>query len=541
MKRFTLVSFLIGLCIIGSNAFAQTPNIMITEIMYNGPESGTDSLEFIELYNNDTLAVNLAGYYFMEGVNDTFPAITINPNSYLVVAVDSVKFANFFGVTAYEWTSGGLKNKGEKIILANVNGDTVDMVEYDDGGIWPNSPDGSGPSLTFCNYSLDNNNGANWSAATNFVDTNSVGDSIWANPGAGCGSIPPPSSDTIPPVANNAVAISATSINVYFNEPVDPSGEVVANYTGLGTISSAVRNTNGDMVTLTLSTALVDGAANTLTIANVKDTANNAMSSPQNLSIIYNGSKGNLILTEIMYNDPSSSDSLEYFEVYNNGNSTINLGGYIVTEGVDFIFPANTYLTNGAYLVVAKDSALVNSVFGISGTYQWTSGGLKNSGEDIEIQNSLGDTLVYVDYDDSSPWPVEADGDGYSLEFCDINGDNNDGSKWSAEALFRAIYLGDSIYGTPGAGCIMISIENSKSNEDIKMYPNPATDVLFFNNLSSDYDVTIYDIRGSLVKRVQINKSDNSISIESLKSGMYFVQFVNTKTAKSISKKLIVR
>src|SRR5690606_18090272 len=28
------------------------PAIVITEIMYNPPESGTDSLEFIELYNN---------------------------------------------------------------------------------------------------------------------------------------------------------------------------------------------------------------------------------------------------------------------------------------------------------------------------------------------------------------------------------------------------------------------------------------------------------------------------------------------------------
>jgi hypothetical protein len=73
------------------------------------------------------------------------------------------------------------------------------------------------------------------------------------------------------------------------------------------------------------------------------------------------------------------------------------------------------------------------------------------------------------------------------------------------------------------------------------MYPNPATDELFFNNLSSDYDVSIYDVKGRLVLHAQIDKSDNSISIESLKSGMYFVQFVNAKTAENISKKLIVR
>ena len=541
MKRFTFLSFLIALCMIGSQAFAQVPNLMITEIMYNGPEGGNDSTEFVEIYNNDTVAVNLAGYNFVQGFSYTFPSVIINANSYVVVAVDSVKFANFFGVTAYEWVSGGLSNGGEDIILVTANGDTVDVVDYDDGGLWPSAADGGGPSLTFCNYSLDNNNGANWSVATSFVGVNAAGDSIWANPGTGCGSIPPPSSDTIPPVANNAMANSATSVNVYFSEPVDATAELVANYTGLGTVSSAVRNTNGDMVTLTLATALVDGAPNTLTVANVNDTANNTMAAPQSFSIVYNGTTANLLLTEIMYNDPSLLDTLEYFEIYNNGNATVNLGGYIVTEGVDFIFPANTYLTVGSYIVVAKDSASVNSVFGITGTLQWTDGGLKNSGEDIEIQNSLGDTLIYVDYDDSSPWPVEADGDGYSLEFCDVNKDNNDGSNWTISGKLATVINGDSIYGTPGASCIMISVENSKSIENIKMYPNPATDVLFFSNQSLDYDVSIYDVTGSLVQRALINNSNNSISIKALKPGMYYVQMVNSKTFESISKKLIVR
>jgi len=543
MKRFTLLTAFVVLSMIGSSAFAQVADLIITEIMYNGPESGTDTTEFIEIYNNDSVAVNLQGYHFVQGFNYIFPTVTINPNSYIVVALDSVKFFNFFGVTAYQWTSGGLSNGGEVIILVNTNNDTIDIVDYDDSNPWPSVADGDGPSLTFCNISLDNNNGANWSVATSFVGTNAAGDSIWANPGTGCGATPPPSGDTIPPVANNAVANSATSINVYFSEPVGPSAEVVANYTGLGTVSTAVRSTNGDMVTLTIATALVDGAANTLTVANVKDTANNMMVAPQSFSIIFNGSTGNLFLTEIMYNDPSLADSLEYFEIYNAGNSTVNLGGYIVTEGVTYTFPANTYLAKGSYLVLAKDSALINSVFGITGTFQWTSGGLKNSGEDIEIQNSLGDTLIYVDYDDSSPWPVEADGDGYSLAFCDVNNDNNDGSNWSLTAKLNPIIVnGDSIYGTPGAACLTISIVDPKSNlNDVSMYPNPATDVLFFNNLSADFEVSIYDITGSLVKRASINGANSSINIESLKSGMYFVRFVDTKTSERISKKLIIR
>jgi len=43
------------------------PAIVITEIMYNPPESGTDSLEFIELMNNDTVTVNLLDFFFASG------------------------------------------------------------------------------------------------------------------------------------------------------------------------------------------------------------------------------------------------------------------------------------------------------------------------------------------------------------------------------------------------------------------------------------------------------------------------------------------
>ena len=61
-------------------------DLVITEIMYNPPESGTDSLEFIEIYNNGTDAVNMDGFTFVDGVEYTFPNIDILPDEYVLVS-----------------------------------------------------------------------------------------------------------------------------------------------------------------------------------------------------------------------------------------------------------------------------------------------------------------------------------------------------------------------------------------------------------------------------------------------------------------------
>jgi PKD repeat protein len=194
------------------------PQLIITEIMYNPPESGSDSLEFIEIFNNDDVAVDLTGYYFSEGVTFTFPSVTLNQGDYFLVAVDSVAFQNFFGMMAYEWASGGLSNSGERITLSNNYGMIVDSVYYLDVAPWPDSPDGDGPSLTFCDPGADNGLGENWSAAIELVGLNSEGDSVWANPGAGCSSWPVAEFS-----ADNTIVMSGGSVNFTDESTGDPT------------------------------------------------------------------------------------------------------------------------------------------------------------------------------------------------------------------------------------------------------------------------------------------------------------------------------
>jgi hypothetical protein len=165
---------------------AALPNVVITEIMYNPPESGTDSLEFIEIYNNDLISVNLLGWYFSLGVVYVFPDYTLAPGAYCITAVKSSAMFNTFGVNALQWTSGGLSNSGEAIELRNAGGEIIDNVTYDDVAPWPTSVAGYGPSLTLCDPSSDNSLAANWSASIEFAAINTAGTIIYATPGQGC-------------------------------------------------------------------------------------------------------------------------------------------------------------------------------------------------------------------------------------------------------------------------------------------------------------------------------------------------------------------
>ncbi|MFA5417854.1 MAG: lamin tail domain-containing protein, partial [Bacteroidales bacterium] len=168
------------------NEVTVVPEIVITEIMYNPPESGNDSLEFIELYNNGVDAVDLEGFYFSKGVDYTFPAMTLLPDSYQVIGINSAAMLSTFGVVAEQWTGGALSNSGEEIELSDSFGNIVDNVLFSDALPWDTLADGYGPSLTLCNPNTDNSVPENWTHSIHYVGVNASGDSIWATPGMGC-------------------------------------------------------------------------------------------------------------------------------------------------------------------------------------------------------------------------------------------------------------------------------------------------------------------------------------------------------------------
>jgi len=138
--------------IVGTPAAAG--HIVISEIMYN-PQGPDENLEFIEVLNiNQTLAIDLTGASFTDGILYDFPTgLVLPPLGRVVIAKDRNAFIATYGETGITLAPGAftsnLSNSGETLILTANDDSLIQSFNYrDDGGLgWPTSPDGFGSSL----------------------------------------------------------------------------------------------------------------------------------------------------------------------------------------------------------------------------------------------------------------------------------------------------------------------------------------------------------------------------------------------------------
>jgi hypothetical protein len=152
-----------------------------------------------------------------------------------------------------------------------------------------------------------------------------------------------------------------------------------------------------------------------------------------------------LVVSEIYYNPPGDNETTEYVGLMNVSNATLDLSSVSFTAGIDFTFPGNTLLAPGGRLLVVKDINGFNTTFGtgrpVAGTFP---NSLDNAGEQIRLVAANGDELHDFTYSDLPPWPVEADGDGYSLVLVNPASapDHDEPRSWRASAVSGG--------GTPG-------------------------------------------------------------------------------------------
>ncbi|MBN1127205.1 MAG: lamin tail domain-containing protein, partial [Sedimentisphaerales bacterium] len=180
---------------------------------------------------------------------------------------------------------------------------------------------------------------------------------------------------------------------------------------------------------------------------------------------------GPVLLTEIMYRPGSTNDGGEYLELHNITDQPVFLQELVTTQlsddpfdlsyelvpwqftnGIEYVFPANTTIPAGGYLIVAEDPTDFTAWYGALGVTVLgpfaNDTNLSNGGERVTLSRP-GDQewqkeryyirVDSVDYNDTAPWPAAADGTGASLQHAHPTATEptllygNDPANWTAD------------------------------------------------------------------------------------------------------------
>ncbi len=242
---------------------------------------------------------------------------------------------------------------------------------------------------------------------------------------------------------------------------------------------------------------------------------------------------------EIIGTDTTDGKSFEFLELKNAGTSALNISGIKIDSAIHYIVPENTILSPKGFYVIAAKPAQFYARYGVnpSGNY---SGNFANSGEYVLIEDRTGNEIISFTYDDQSPWPLSADGDGYSLVPVHINPvtDPNNPEYWRV-SLFEngSPFVDDTI--------TMLGEPVIPSDFDFAVYPNPANQFL---NITTGLipgmvaELTLSSPDGKVLFEQYIDEQNYMLNLNSIEisTGIYFIR-LNTKEKQFVQKVIIIR
>lgn len=290
--------------------------------------------------------------------------------------------------------------------------------------------------------------------------------------------------DTTPPSILQAIASDATTVQVTFSEPLDPSSLVSTNQFsisgGITPIDATIDTENPALVVLTFASALVANTTLTLTATGLADTSGNTQPSA-NADFVWS------VATPVAYRDVVFNEVLadptpvvgmpetEFIELYNRTDAAINLNGWVLTNTTTdkvltpYLLPANEYVI----LCNSTDAGNFSNALGIT---SFTA--LTNGGDSLTLKDSNGNIVDILEY--SINWyetSIKSEG-GWSLE--QVNPDypcgNNTGN-WQ-ESIAAA-------GGTPGlVNSVLDTSPDTTPPSVVQVYaPNASTIAIAFSEV----------------------------------------------------------
>lgn len=500
------------------------PELVITEIMYNTPESNNDSLEFLELYNAGDVPIAIGGLSFKEGVNFTFPEYNLASGGYYLISNSKNKAEAFYAKTFAQWTDGALNNAGESIVLQNSEGITIDSVRYTP--FW--GGDGDGNSLVLCDPKSDNTLAENWSLATNIVG--SIGGiNVKANPDNTCENFTLPQlnfvykdmlveEDSLLSITiklSNGNGNPVSGIIQYDNTSSLSASEWTSTKTFPFTFNfDGTKNEDILQFNIQLNDDEIAEFSETL-ILRLESPTNANIGLKNKLTITVRESEINvpiLYINELMasnttYARDEYNEFDDWVEIYNPSNDPVNLSDYYLSDKRDnlkkYRFPKDdpeTIIPARGFKVIWLDEQSSQGAL-------HTNFKLNALGEFIALIYKDGVTIL-----DSVAIPV-------------INTDVSLGRQTDGNnpfIIFEQPTIGRSNH-------LPTSIFDNTSNNTFTVYPNPVTNGLIKFSQIGHYQ--LMDLQGKILQECH---KQNEMDISTLPSGIYLIVNEARQTFKLI-------
>ena len=243
-------------------------------------------------------------------------------------------------------------------------------------------------------------------------------------------------------------------------------------------------------------------------IENRIDWMNNNIGSSDNCEDV---SVPNLVISKIHYNPVDDgeyvSEDLEFIEITNNSNQSVNLTGYYLRElGISYQFSANASVLSNQKIYLCSNAIAFQNYYGLTPFGVFTRN-LSNKSYKIILSDAFGNTIDQVEYKDNTPWPEDADGTGSYLQLVDLNSDNSLAVNWIASMQ-------------------SLSTENiASSQQELIIYPNPTKGpiTIKLNNLKTEsLEFIIYNSLGQSIENFQLNSNSLQINLSQLSNGFYY-------------------
>ena len=392
--------------------------------------SGVPNTEFIELFNISNKFIDLENWTISDanGTSSVFNSTILRPDEYLIVvgSGDGSLFTSYGDVLEVSgWRT--LNNSGDDLILQDNSGIAVFETSYtsSDSGVSTELINPNGPDYSKNNYDLSiNENGGTPSEQNSIFDD---------------------TPDKTPPTIQGITILSATELELTFNEPVEEfSSEDIGNYSINGDfiVGGADRDDEDNTIVRLTVSPLISGELRTLTVNIVNDLSGNAIAPNSSIDFEFIETEiaaiNDIVINEF-YPIPDGESLIpntEFVELYNRSDKFFDLKGWTLNDGVSSSREFNSFILRpGNYVIITSngEGALFDILVDVVEVSSFPS--LNNSGDDMSIEDNNGIVIHRASYTEASS--------GSSIELINPNGPDYSKNNYGISI--------DSDGGTPGA------------------------------------------------------------------------------------------